>query len=183
MHFQPTKTDPSLYFSVRDEKHVGIHGSYIDDLLCAGDDKFKWWCQLPHEHFETSGGEEIPIIFAGFYKAFINGTLSMGQAFYVKHLEELYTSSMFAVFRSTPMKLGWLANTRPDLLFEMSQLAQIALEKYNDNARACWKSLKTAIRYAHVNLRILKFIELDRQSVRIVGYSDAAFANNHDIKS
>ena len=39
------------------------------------------------------------------------------------------------------------------------------------------------MRYAHVNVTSLKYPSLDKNSTRIVGYSDAAFANNHDLKS
>ena len=39
------------------------------------------------------------------------------------------------------------------------------------------------IRYAHVNLTSLKFPKLHMNSTCIVGCSDAAFANNHDLKS
>ena len=81
------------------------------------------------------------------------------------------------------MKLAWLSNSRPDLLFEISQLAQITLERFKDCARAHWKRLNTSIRYAHVNVSNLKFPKLDRDSIRTVGYSDASFANNHDLKS
>ena len=41
LKFQPTKIDPSLYFSFRNNKLVEIHGSYVDDLLRTGDIEFK----------------------------------------------------------------------------------------------------------------------------------------------
>ena len=80
------------------------------------------------------------------------------------------------------MKFAWLANTRPDLLFEISQLVEVTLERFFRSARAHWKRLNTAIRYAHVNMINLKFSEVDHHSIRIVRFSDAAFASNHDLK-
>ena len=81
------------------------------------------------------------------------------------------------------MKLSWLAHTRLDLLFEISQLAQITLERFNTSARAHWKWLNTAIRHAHVNVSNLQFPKIEHSSVCIAGYSDAVFANNHDLES
>ena len=81
------------------------------------------------------------------------------------------------------MRLAWLTNTRPDLQFEISQLAQITLERFNEAARAHLKRLNNDIRYVKKNITHLKIPKLDENSVRIVGYSDAAFANNHDLKS
>ena len=81
------------------------------------------------------------------------------------------------------MRLAWLSNTRPDLLFEISQMAQITLERFKEDAQAHWKRLNAAIRYATKNVAHLKFASLELNSLRIVGYSDAAFANNHDLKS
>ncbi len=156
----------------------------MDDLVRSGDAEFRKLCHKTHERFETSGDESLPVTFAGFNLSRSDeGHLSMDQTFYIKRLEELDPSSPFSDFRSMRMRLAWLANTRPDLLFEISQLAQITLERFKESARAHWKRLNLAIRYAHVNVTSLKFPKLDMESLRIVGYSDAAFANNYDLKS
>ena len=81
------------------------------------------------------------------------------------------------------MKLALLSNNRPDLLFEISQCAQVALERFKTKAQAFWKKLNSAIRYANNNVAHLKFQKLELSSVRIVGYLDASFANNHDLSS
>ena len=81
------------------------------------------------------------------------------------------------------MKLSWLAHTRLDLLLEISQLAQTTLERFNTSARAHSKRLNTAIRYARVNMSNLQFPKIEHSSVRFAGYSEAVFANNHDLES
>ena len=81
------------------------------------------------------------------------------------------------------MKLAWLANSRPDLLFEISQIAQITLDHFNDGARAHWKMLIAAIRYANVSWINLKFSKRDRGSNRMKGYSEVTSPNNYDLKS
>ena len=81
------------------------------------------------------------------------------------------------------MRLAWLSNTQPDLLFEISQCAQVTFERFKTKVQAFWKRLNSAIRYANNNFAHLKFPKLELASVRIVGYSDASFANNHDLSS
>ena len=122
-----------------------IHRSCVDDLIRAGNDEFRDWCEPTHERFETGGDEELPITFAGINITEQNNILSMDQPFYVKLIEELDPSSSLADFRSMRMKLAWLANSGPDLLFEISELTQIVLERFNESARAHWKTLNAAI--------------------------------------
>ena len=96
LHLQPTKADPSLYFSFRGNKLVGINGSYVDDLLRSGDSEFKNWCKRTHEKFETSGDEPLPVTFAGFQiSRNEHNLLSMDQTFYIRRLEELDPSLPF----------------------------------------------------------------------------------------
>ena len=180
----PSKADPSLYFSFTNGVLSGINGSYVDDLLRAGTPDFRESCSQTHRRFETSGDESPPFTFAGFNIAPLpNGTMVIDQLFYMKKLEEIDLSSSYSDFRSMRMKLAWLSNTRPDLQFEISQLAQVTSSQFDADAHAHVNRLNEAIRYAYVNVAHLKFPKLDRSSLRIFGYNDAAFANNPDLTS
>ena len=184
LELEPTKVDPSLYFSFRLGELVGINGTYVDDLLRAGDNGFHKKCAQTHERFETSGDESLTLIFAG--SALTrepDGSITISQSPYRKQLEFLDKSSTFSDFRSMRMKLAWLSNTRPDLLFEISQLAQITSYRFATSANACIKRLNSAVRYALDNDASLKFRRLERDSLRLVGFSDASYANNHDLTS
>ena len=104
----------------------GINGTYVDDFLRVGDDEFRELCAQTYRRFDTSGDDETPLIFSGFrISVGADGTLTMEQSFYLKELEESGDESDFSSYRSMRMKAAWHANTRPDLLFEISQLAQI----------------------------------------------------------
>ena len=81
------------------------------------------------------------------------------------------------------MRATWLSNTRPDLQFEISQLAQVTENRFKEDAAAQLKRLNNVVRHAHDNIAHLSFPNLDLNSIRIVGYSDAAFANNYDATS
>ena len=80
-------------------------------------------------------------------------------------------------------KVAWLANTRPDLQFETFPPAQVTLDSFNQDAEANLKRLNTIVRYAHNNAAHPQFSKLKLSNLRVVGYSDAASANNHDLTS
>ena len=81
------------------------------------------------------------------------------------------------------MKPVWMVNTLPDITVEISQLAEFT-EEINDNyVKSAVKCLETAITYIHANLLDIKNSQIDLDSLRIVGYSDAAFADNSDLSS
>ena len=181
---EPTKSDPSISFSFSNNCLSGINTSYVDDLLRAGTKEFRCQSAATHKRFETSGDEELPLTFAGSHiSKTSDSTMSIDQTSYMRNLEELNSDSDFGQFRSMRMRLAWLSNTRPDLLFEISQCAQVTLERFKAKAQAFWKRLNSAIRYANNNVAHLKLPKLELSSVRIVGYSDASFANNHDLSS
>ena len=154
------------------------------DLLRAGKQEFKELCQKTHHRFETSGDDSLPLTFAGLTVSKKHeGFLTIDQTFYLQKLECIESTSTFANFRSMRMRVAWLANTRPDLQFEISRLAQVTEVIFKQDAAAHVKKLNFIVRYAHDNIAHLPFPKLDLRSIRIVGYSDAAFANNHDATS
>ena len=156
----------------------------MDDLLRAGDEEFKELCKRMHENFGTSGDKEPPLTFAGSkITKHHNGTFSIDQTFYLRQLEELDAAAKFTEFRSMRMKVAWLANTRPDLQFEISQMTQVAMDRFSEDAATLIKRFNVVIRYARNIATSLKFPRLDMKSLRVVGYSDAAFANNQDLSS
>ena len=122
LHLIQTKEDPSLCFSFdEDDELEGINGPYVDELILAGKEKFEEKCKKTHELFEITGDEDIPFDFSGFNIRKGNYfPLKMNQTSYAKQLQVLDHNSTFPNFRSMRMKLAWLANTRPDLLFDIS---------------------------------------------------------------
>lgn len=78
------------------------------------------------------------------------------------------------------MRLALLANSRPDCLLEIAQVAQVTKEMYKRQPRICIRRLKKSIRYAIDNRGTLTVPKLDKKGLRIVGFSDVFFAKNHD---
>ena len=184
LHLEHTKCDPSLYLCICKGQLIGINGSYVEDLLRAGTGKFRSKCELTHRKFETSGNEVPPFTFAGFrISPNDDNSFTIDQNFYLPKLEELGHSIEFSTFRSMRMNVAWLANTRPDMQFEISQLTQITQKMFDSNAKAYVKQINSLVRYAHNNVAHIQFPSLVRDTLRIVGFSDAAYANNYDLTS
>ena len=161
-----------------------MNRSYMNDFPHAGKQKFKELCQKTHHSFEISGYDSLPLTFAGLTVSKRHeGFLSIDQTFYLGKLECLESTSSFSNFRSIRMRVAWIADTRPDLQFEISRLAEVTGGVFKQDATAHIKRLDTIVRYAHEIIASLPFPKLDLHSIRIVGYSDAAFANNHDDTS
>ena len=181
----PNKVDNSLSFRHDDSDNlIGVHASYVDDLLRAGTRSFREACQVTSATFETSPDEELPFTFAGIQiKKTNHGMLSIDQSFYLKKLEELPKDAAFPSFRSMRMRLAWMANSRPDICYAISQIAQITESIFNGDAAKAIKLLNSTIRYTLNNPAELNFPQLDVASLKLVGYSDGAFANNADLTS
>ena len=181
---EPSNADPSLYFKFDGNILIGMNGTYVDDLLRCGLPEFESMVQKTYERFETTGTEELPFTFAGInIRLQPDDSFALDQLFYHQKLETLQTTATFSEFRSMRMKLAWLAHTRPDLCVDISQLAQITESVYNDGPKSAVKRLNKSIKFANDNLTHMKFPKLDLSTIRIVGYSDAAFASNSDLSS
>ena len=81
------------------------------------------------------------------------------------------------------MKLAWLAITRPHVLFEISQLAQIIEEMFEADRRKLVLQRNRDFRYAMQNQVSLKIPTSDIDTLHIIRYSDSSFANNRDRSS
>ena len=71
------------------------------------------------------------------------------QDFYMRKIEEILSNAEFSKFVSMGMKLAWLANTRPEIVFEFSQIAQIARDTYETDITQQGKRLNKAFKYEH----------------------------------
>ena len=181
---KPLRCDPALYVLMKDNVLQGLSGWYVDELIRTGNTTFKELARETNRKFEMADDQDLPCVFTGFsLKRSQDGTFIQDQHEYLKRLEELPADCPFKAFRSMRMKLAWLANTRPDCLFEISQLAQITEEMYEEDRRKVVRQLNRTIRYAIQNQISLQIPVLNIDTLRIIGYSDSSFANNRDLSS
>lgn len=180
----PFRSDPALYRLMANGLLTGLSGGYVDDLLRAGTPEFKRHAAQTNDRFEMGPDETLPCTFSGFHLSRDeSGTLQQNQHFYLRKLEQLPLDAKFQDFRSMRMKLAWLANTRPDCQFEISQLAQVTEERFSIERSSIIRRLNKATKFAVDNQVSLRVPQLDVDSLRVVGFSDASFANNYDLST
>ena len=68
-------------------------------------------------------------------------------------------------------------------MFEISRLAQVTEEIFHAGKTDLNRRLNKAVKYAVDNRIKLKISNLDMSSLKIIGFYDASFANNHDLSS
>lgn len=81
------------------------------------------------------------------------------------------------------MKLAWLAQTRPDCLYEISQISHISEARFTRKPQEHIKHLNRAVTYAIDKRVSLKVPKIYLDSIRVSGFADAGFASNHDLSS
>ncbi|CAN8072966.1 unnamed protein product [Agarophyton chilense] len=180
----PLRSDPALYIQMKDGLLKGISGGYVDDLLRAGDNGFKKLCIRTNERFDMGEEQSLPCSFTGFsLDRKPDTTIVQEQHSYLKKLEELPSDAKFSLFRSMRMKLAWLANTRPECLFQISQLAQVTETIFENDQKGVIRQLNRAVKYARQNILSLRIPRLNRETLRVIDYSDSSLANNRDMSS
>ena len=180
----PLRSDPSLYALKSNGKLEGLAGGYVDDLIRTGTPRFKNLSLKTNEMFDMAADQELPCIFTGFsLHRGVDNVILLEQHEYLRKLEHLDVSSDFSAFRSMRMRLAWLANSRPDCLFEISQLAQVTEDMYMSDRTRHVKNLNKAVNYAINNKVSLRIPKLDQRSLRVLGFSDASFSTNADLTS
>lgn len=91
------------------------------------------------------------------------------------------TDATFSNFRSSRMQLAWLSHSRPDLIFEVSNLDEVVEARFLNNKSALVKRVIKILKFARDNPVRLLFKLLDHPSIHIIGFYDASFANNQDL--
>lgn len=184
LRMHPLASDQALFTEHTDGTLSGLSALYVDDLLRAGTNAFRERCRATAKKFDTTEKDSVPFEFTGFnIERLQDGRLAVSQNRYLRKLEELPEDADFHAFRSMRMRLAWLANSRPDVLFEIATLAQVTLDNFKVEKRNFIKRLNRAIRYAITHRVPLIISKLDPKTVKVVGYSDASFANNHDLST
>ena len=64
------------------------------------------------------------------------------QDFYMSKIEQIPSNTEFSKFAYMRMKLAWLANTRPDIVLEISQTAHVTRTMYEKDIKQTFQTLK-----------------------------------------
>lgn len=78
------------------------------------------------------------------------------------------------------MKLALVFHTRPDVQYEVFQLAQVTKDVFNEKRKQVLKFLNFVLKYELDHVYVIYVPTLDSSSLQVTGFSDASFANNRD---
>jgi hypothetical protein len=152
----------------------------VDDTLCAGDSHFEEQSKMTAEKFKSGARSLVPLTFAGINISETDEGYQIAQDSYRQKLRPLLLSASFADFRCRRAQLAWMVLSRPDVCVDVSTAAQVTKDSFGvPDVRA----LSLAIsRVMNTNLT-LKYKPLDKESLRLVAFADASFANISDFTS
>ena len=71
------------------------------------------------------------------------------QDLYMSKIKLILFDAEFSSFSSTRMRLAWIGNTRLDMIFEISQIAQATRTGYEKEIIKHCKRLNKEIKYVH----------------------------------
>jgi hypothetical protein len=113
-----------------------------------------------------------------------DGIVHVSQGAYIENLSNIKADLLndIASVRTARGKVAWIATwTRPDAAFAMGRPRQISPENFNFEATKACNDLNDYLK--KTVKRNLIFCKLDANSLHVVFYSDASFADNLDLSS
>jgi hypothetical protein len=168
--------DFSLFFCRAMGKLVGLSGTYVDDILRAGDTPFR---SESDKHtassFDAKPPEILPLKFTGLEISRNPAGHSIGQPGYIARLRKLAFNATYDEFRSARARLAWVVHSRPDIACPVSLLAQVTPESFSKLSIVALNKVVHHVQSTR-DLR-LTFPKLDEATLFMVAYSDASFNN------
>lgn len=136
------------------------------------------------EKFDMADDKEIPCNCTGFSLSRENfECIKLAQEEYTRGLRPIPEDGDYRCFASARMKLAWLAHSRPDVLYEVSQLAQVTREYFEEERRTVIRRVNKVIAFVKSKPLAISFPKLDKDTLQVVGISDASFSSNLDSTS
>lgn len=177
------ESDLSLYAQFKNDGELdGMFGTYVDDICNAGNESFEKLSSTFEQRFDTKDRKDDDFHFSGVHiQKHENGTITVDQRAHIDRLQTLQTTCSFEDFRSERHKLAWLTQSRPDVCATANLLSQITADMYTDKHR---QILNKVVKHVQDTPDyVLKHHALDENSLRLVVFSDASFANNPDMST
>ena len=181
-----SKLDQALFLYFVKGVLSGIACLHVDDILWAGTPDFeKNVIMKVKKQFSIGSNETNSFKYVGVNVENVNGTIGVDQEHYIQGLQEIsihsdrlrsdeLTREEKKEFRALVGQLNWVATqTRPDILFEVCLLSSVFDTATVDDL-ICANKLVRKVKGGFV---VLKFPQLQSDSLSVQCYSDASFGN------
>ena len=181
---KPMRSDPAFYLLMKNNLLQGMFGTYVDDILRSGNAKFRDLAKKISKRFKMAEDSSIPCHFVGFrLQRGKKGTLELNQEEYMRKLRPMPTDGSYSEFASPRMKLAWLAHSRPDCMFDVSQMTQVTRERFEEDRRNVVQRVNRTVEYVQDTPACIRFPKLNEDGIHVFGILDASFASNLDSTS
>lgn len=182
LEMNPLRSDPALYVRMEQGSLIGILGTYVDDMIRAGNTKFWKTPKKTEERFDMEEAKKVPCTSTGFaLLENVNGVLWLDQHDYLSKIKVLPEDALYRDLASIKMNLAWLSHSRPDCMFEVSQITQVTEKIFSEGRPETLRGVDKLVKFAKEKIVMLQFFELELKFLKIIGFSDASFARNRDL--
>jgi Reverse transcriptase (RNA-dependent DNA polymerase) len=177
-----TTGDFSLFFKRIKGKVIGMSGSYVDDVIRAVTADFlRNTTEKTASRFDMKKPDRGSFELVGLETTAVSGVRNLSQRTYISRLKLLPHNATFTDHRSMRARLAWITHTRPDISCAISQAAQVTESDFTPNHV---KYLNRVIKHLRGTIDItLKFPKLDINTIKLLVYTDASFANKFNLTS
>ena len=178
------RTDLGCYSRMAEGHLDGLSANCVDDMLRTGTVEFHKLCALTRKRLEMANDQNVPFRSTGFLiSKDPTNTLQLDQVEYARQLRLLPDDCNFSAFASVSMNLMWLSHTRPNCMFEILKLTQITRDYFTEERETIIKNTNRAIKYSTDQAVRIRLPNLQKNTINVVGCSDASFASNLDHTS
>ena len=192
---EKSEVDPACFIFKKNGKVKGVLGAHVDDFLYVGDSEFREEVmEKLMLRFSVGKHEVSHFVYTGFNIEQTSSGLVLDQNAYIEKLKiepmlarrmkekkEKLTSLELTHLRSYVGALNWVVRaTRPDLSFDLIQLST----RFTDGrVEDLCKARKVVNALAQTDSKVV-FPRLEKNSLRIVVYTDASYGNlNNGVDS
>lgn len=130
----PLTGDLAYFVTCVHGKLSGMIGTYVDDMIMAGDDEFQNESMVTGQVFKTKQSELDSFTLARITVKKEGKNYMLDQESYANRIHPLSSDCTAWMFRGRGHELAWLTPTRPDLCAAVGFLSQVREEKFDKAA-------------------------------------------------
>ena len=177
----PSYVDNALFIKVEHDQLLGLTGIYVDDSIHCGNKAFAKLTDETAKLFDSREKEFNNTKFAGVSIEKDDSSFHLHMKEFLDSLSQLSKTASFKDFRSLRAKLAWLVHVRPDICCAVALASQVTEDTFCEKSVSVINKVLTHLKSSKD--LTLKYPPLDKNSLRMVVFSDAAFSTSANLTS